>query len=157
MLIINIVIFFLSLWRPDRKWKEREIWQMTWTGNIEIIWSASWITKLALNWRIKFLKYFLKRQEITFKKGCLHCCPISVLSFDQWESYDTITLNVPKWLLDDLGPEHLFLVQVDSAVTVPHPVWPWVWRDVFCFSCTKKSEKKEQKGERVSIYYLGTL
>lgn len=58
-----------------------------------------------------------------------------------------ISRNIPKGFLHDLGPEDLLLVQVDSAVTVPHPVWPRVRRDVFRFSCTGKSEKEQQEGE----------
>lgn len=55
--------------------------------------------------------------------------------------------NVPQGLLHNLGPEDLLLVQVDGTVTVPHPVRPWVWRDVFCLSCTEKSKKEQQEGE----------
>lgn len=58
-----------------------------------------------------------------------------------------ISGNLPKGFLHNLGPEDLLLVQVDSAVTVSHPVWPRVWRDVFGFSCTQKSEKEQQEGE----------
>lgn len=58
-------------------------------------------------------------------------------------------VQLPKGLLDDLGPEDLLLVQVDSTVTVPHPVGPWVRRDVFCFPCTRKNKKEEQLFSKV--------
>lgn len=57
--------------------------------------------------------------------------------------------HTPKRFLDDLGPEDLLLVQVDSAVTVPHPVWPRVRRDVLRLSCAQKREEEEGESEQL--------
>lgn len=56
-------------------------------------------------------------------------------------SVKTPPKNTPKGLLHDLGPEDLLLVQVDSAETVPHLVWPRVRRDVFGLSCAEKKRE----------------